>query len=230
MTKIKAVNNNMEIWDLVCKTDPEHTRQVQQRGGYTAIDPGYQLKEATRLWGPYGRHWGLSQLEYDYKLADTAGLVVLHARFYYPGGEFPISNAAPPTMGQKPDADFAKKLETNTMSKALSKLGFNADVFMGQFEDAVYLQHRQQEAALDKAADQTEELAKQQKAYEADMANYLKLMGEAVSTTMLKPLFTTAIRKAQYRNDKKMIIQLTKVKDQRKAELEEKETDHASTV
>ncbi|WP_178862087.1 hypothetical protein [Thiomicrorhabdus cannonii] len=218
--------DTMAIWSKVQKTDPAHTHQVNQRGGYTAIDPTYQLREATKLWGPYGSNWGLRNIEYDYGLIDRQlGLVLVHAEFHFPGGSFPISNAISPTMGKSgaADADFAKKLETNTLSKALSKLGFNADVFMGQFEDTEYLQHRQQEAALDKAVNRTEEEAKQQQAYETEMQTILKQMRESISESMLKGLFTSAVRKAQYRKDDKMMIQLTKIKDQRKAELEQME-------
>ena len=38
------------------------------------------------------------------------------------------------------DADFAKKIETDALTKALSKLGFNADVFMGRFDDHKYVE------------------------------------------------------------------------------------------
>lgn len=40
----------------------------------------------------------------------------------------------------KVDDEAYKKIETNTVSKALAKLGFNADVFMGKFEDNNYVQ------------------------------------------------------------------------------------------
>ena len=36
--------------------------------------------------------------------------------------------------------EFIKKLETNTISKALSRLGFGADVFLGKFDDSRYIQ------------------------------------------------------------------------------------------
>jgi len=39
----------------------------------------------------------------------------------------------------KIDDNFAKKLETDTLTKAISKLGFNADIFMGKFDDVKYL-------------------------------------------------------------------------------------------
>jgi len=212
------------LWSAVCKTDPAHTKHVNQRGGYTAIDPTYQALEATKQFGPYGSGWGLRNIEYDYGLIDRSlPLVLLHAEFYYPGGAFPITNAISPTLGKSgvPDADFAKKLETNTISKALSRLGFSADVYLGQFEDHQYIEHRSQEAAVQKAEDKTQERIKQQQAYETEMDKLIEQMNESVSLSMLKGLYTSALRKANYRQDQPMILKVERTKDQRKAQLEQ---------
>jgi hypothetical protein len=53
----------------------------------------------------------------------------------------------------KPDADFAKKVETDALTKGLSKLGFNADVFMGLYDDHKYVQEMQVEFSKEPAAD-----------------------------------------------------------------------------
>ena len=49
---------NTTIWDQVCKTDPRHTKKVNQRGGFTAIDAHYQVQRATEVFGPVGIGWG----------------------------------------------------------------------------------------------------------------------------------------------------------------------------
>ena len=51
-------NANLAIWNAVCRTDPKHTKRVNQRGGFTAIDAQYQIMEATRQFGPIGQGWG----------------------------------------------------------------------------------------------------------------------------------------------------------------------------
>jgi len=69
-------------------------------------------------------------------------LVILDAIFFFPNGEFPIKNAQKLFMDNaktKIDDNFAKKLETDTLTKAISKLGFNADIFLGLFDDVKYL-------------------------------------------------------------------------------------------
>ena len=68
-------------------------------------------------------------------------MVMGEAQFFYrnentQNGEFPITSAIMYISDKgKADDDFAKKLETDMITKALSRLGFNADVFMGMFDD-----------------------------------------------------------------------------------------------
>ena len=49
----------------------------------------------------------------------------------------------------KVDEDAYKKIITNTIGKSLSYLGFGADVYMGKFEDANYIQEITQDFALE---------------------------------------------------------------------------------
>ena len=74
---------------------------------------------------------------------DSHGLVIYVATFFYPNGEFQINNSISLYIDNartKVDDNFAKKLETDTLTKAISKLGFNADIFMGKFDDQRYLE------------------------------------------------------------------------------------------
>ena len=132
------MENNMKIWDKVCVTDPETTKRVNQRGGFTAIDAQAQLRNATMVFGPYGTDWGITNLEYDTILDPDGNIleVTLTARFFYPGGEFPMSN----DMRYRPGDECRKKLLTDLRSKCLSTLGFNSDVFEGKFDDNRYVQ------------------------------------------------------------------------------------------
>ena len=135
--------SNLDLWNKVEKTNPKYTKKANVKGNnITAIAPQYQIKNVTEQFGSYGKTWGFKSLEFDYTLTESLGLVILHAVFYYPGGEFPIKNAQSLFMDNartKIDDNFAKKLETDTLTKAISKLGFNADIFMGLFDDVKYL-------------------------------------------------------------------------------------------
>jgi len=130
--------NHMELWQAVEKTDPRMTKHVKQRGGFTAICAQYQKKTATQQWGPYGTAWGLKHLKWGcmHSPDNTILELTLDAVFYYPGGEFEISSE----ITYKPGNDSRKKLRTDVLTKALSDLGFNSDVFEGKFDDNKYVQ------------------------------------------------------------------------------------------
>ena len=126
--------DNMKLWNQVCVTDPGITKHVGQRGGFTAIDAQAQVKRATELWGPYGTDWGVRDCQYEM----FENEISLTAVFYYPGDEdssFEIGS----DMLWKPGNDSRKKLLTDLTTKALSKLGFNSDVFEGKFDDNKYV-------------------------------------------------------------------------------------------
>jgi hypothetical protein len=136
-------NNNknfptgFDLWQQVCTTDPRHTKKVNQRGGFTAINATYQMRQATEVWGSYGSTWGVKDCNYEY-LRDGSGEIkeiILEAVFYYPSGQFEISTDARYSPGQ----DCRKKVLTDLTTKALSKLGFSADVFLGLYDDNKYI-------------------------------------------------------------------------------------------
>lgn len=134
-----TTKGNMELWNQVCETDPAITTKVDLRGGFTAICAQAQRKRATELWGPYGINWGLSECHFC-NIHNSEGKVVeigLDARFVFPtGGTFPISS----DIEYKPGNDTRKKLMTDCITKALSMLGFNSDVFEGKFDDNKYVE------------------------------------------------------------------------------------------
>ena len=142
-------NTNLDLWNSVEKTNPEFTKQVNFGRKYTAIDAQYQIKNATEVFGSYGE-WGLKNLRYEsFDIPSINGnppnvMVKLQATFYYPKDkkviEFDITNSSLMfSQKGKVDEDIYKKIETNTVTKALSKLGFNADIFMGMYEDSAYV-------------------------------------------------------------------------------------------
>lgn len=140
--------NNLKLWDEVEKTNPEYTKKANVKGNnITSIAPQYQIKQATEQFGAYGRKWGFRTMDFDYTLANI-GMLTFTATFYYPSGEFPIVNSVQlykDGAKTKIDDDFAKKVETDTLTKALSKLGFNADIFLGKFDDIKYVAEMKKE-------------------------------------------------------------------------------------
>ena len=129
---------NDRIWAMVCTTDPAHTKHVPQRGGFTAIDAYSQIQEATKVFGPVGEGWGwTSSLQFQ----DDS--VIAKISLWYREGDvksdpIEVYGCSIWTKGGKTDTDAPKKAVTDGITKALSYLGFNADVFLGAFDGNKY--------------------------------------------------------------------------------------------
>jgi len=141
--------DNLKLWESVEKTNPNYTKKANVKGNQiTAIAPQYQLKNATEKFGVYGHTWGFKNINVDYTIVEKTGLVFWSADFYYPNGEFPATNSISIWRDgamTKPDDQFAKKVETDALTKCLSKLGFNADIFLGKFDDVRYIDEMKKE-------------------------------------------------------------------------------------
>jgi hypothetical protein len=142
-----AKKGNMKLWNSVETTDPKFTKKVNQRGGFTAIGAQYQLRTATETFGPFGWGWGVKDERIE-KWEDV-GLAVYQATLWYnidaygtddeTYGTIPIHSSIKYQSNGRVDDDFMKKVATDALTKGLSKLGFNADVFMGMFDDNKYV-------------------------------------------------------------------------------------------
>ena len=138
------MSENMKLWNAVCTTSPDILKKVNQRGGYFAIDAYSQIQKATEQFGPVGVGWGWVIEEFTYPPNDT---MVVHIRLWHKDagkdeGFSVCGQASLYTKGAdaKPDADCAKKAVTDAITKGLSYLGFNADVFLGKFDDNKYVE------------------------------------------------------------------------------------------
>ena len=136
-------SNTLHLWNKVQETNPNYTKKANVKGNkITSISPQFQIKMATEEFGIYGSTWGFKSMGFDYTLKDI-GMIVFKAVFFHPFGEFQIVNSVQLFRDgamTKIDDDFAKKVETDTLTKALSKLGFSADIFMGKFDDTKYFE------------------------------------------------------------------------------------------
>ena len=147
--------DNLELWSRVEKTDPKYTKEVGYGRKFTSVNAQYQVKNATKEFGLYGSGWGISAIDYQVldELPHGEVLILAKADFFYPDGHFPISstikmvsyNANKSTLHT--DDEWAKKIETDITTKALSKLGFNADVFLGRYDDNRYVNDMKAEFA-----------------------------------------------------------------------------------
>lgn len=199
-------SENLKLWGSVEKTNPAFTKPANDgRRSFTNIDAYSQVKEATRQWGPYGHKWGLRDINYDFSLLELGGLAILKARFFYPidGSEssFEINNSAQIKFKSGGfDKDFTKKMETNTVTKALSKLGFNADVFLGMFEDSEYLENTSNEFAIAQADDKEAVLKQQREDFFEWLRIRIATMNQAPHIGALKALHKSARASSEQRS------------------------------
>ncbi|EHJ9981349.1 hypothetical protein KB976_000369 [Vibrio parahaemolyticus] len=146
----EETKSRRSIWDLVCKTNPRFTKPVEYgERKYTAVDVDHQIEQATNMWGNYGESWGLTEIHET----ERGQVISAKTTFFYPSpntGErvsFPLHNSiafkrvytGKNGLYESYDDDYFKKLESNFLSRAFAKLGWNADVRQGKFEDAHYM-------------------------------------------------------------------------------------------
>ena len=145
------MTDNLELWNKVEKTNPNYTKDANVKGNkITSIAPQFQILNATEHFGVYGVSWGFKDIEIDYTLVPVCGLIYWKALFFFPKGEFPATNSISIWRDgamTKADDQFAKKVETDSLTKCLSKLGFNADIFLGKFDDPRYVNDVKKEFA-----------------------------------------------------------------------------------
>ena len=202
------MKENMKLWEAVCKTDPKHTKKANVKGNnLTSIKPQYQIMMATEQFGSYGSTWGFRDITITYDLLEK-GLVFFEAEFYYPTGSFPAINTISvyrDNAQTKLDDEFAKKVETDSLTKCLSKLGFNADIFLGQFDDVRYVEMRNNQEAVKEIKSQ-KQLTEEAKVLVGDckLVDELNLLWKTLAPNIqneLKPVFGE--KKVQLEKEKK---------------------------
>lgn len=155
-----TMTNTLALWESVEKTDPAHTKGFQKGGGFsgTAINAVYLARRATETFGPIGTGWGVEVVDEAYidgaPIMDKDGNVlcreVIHkvrVKLWYmrDGKRGEVEHYGLTTFvgknkyGPFTDEDHAKKSLTDATTKALSLLGFAADVHLGRFDDNKYV-------------------------------------------------------------------------------------------
>ncbi len=154
MAKTKQVSNNMRIWDQAKFTDPDMTEKISFGAfKFTTIDAQYQLECLTKMFGPCGDGWGITDSSFDVIIIDPNdshyNLLKYEGVFWYRlDGEIKkydiVADIELFEYVKKNDdwrrvSDPTKKVRTDALTKGISWLGFNADVFMGKFDNNKYI-------------------------------------------------------------------------------------------
>lgn len=142
------MTDTMKIWNAVSKTNPAHTKKVNQRGGFTAVNANAQVMAATQQFGPVGVGWGYVT---GAPIFTPDNLIMIPVTLWHGSRD----NSFGPEWGGAElvsskghrDSDAPKKATTDGLTKLLSRLGFNADVFLGLYDDQKYVAAMAQEFA-----------------------------------------------------------------------------------
>ena len=141
--------NNLELWEKVEKTNPADTKEITFGRKITAIDPYKQIKAATKEFGAVGKGWGWSVERVEYLPTNELALLIRlwHGEKNNSFDHWGQSSLFIDKAEKKKDTACFKKATTDGVTKCLSLLGFNADVFLGKFDDNKYVQQMKEEFA-----------------------------------------------------------------------------------
>lgn len=197
-------DSNLSLWKSVEETDMEHTKPVEFGGRkFTSISGTYLFMRATEIFGPAGEGWGYEIKEERYD--DGAPIMFNKVEickesnhsilidFWYKGedGEkrtIPGFGHTPyifgTSYGAKSDLEAPKKSLTDAIKKCLSMLGFSADIFLGKFDDEVYIEGLAAKQGIEKADDADEERTRQR-------SEFVEWLQKSIDTYPLFPNIPT---------------------------------------
>ena len=152
--------NNLEIWSQVDKTETYHTKAGQVNGqNINSINGTSTVLQATKIFGPVGIGWGYDIVEERFDqgmpiIKDDKVIchVIIHTirlKLWYKlngvKGEVEHFGHTPFIQksfkyGAVQDMESSKKSLTDAIKKCLSMLGFNADIFLGMYDDLDYVE------------------------------------------------------------------------------------------
>ena len=137
--------SNLELWNKVSKSDPKYLKKISfgQRS-FTAIDPQYQVRCITEAFGPVGQGWGWTNETRFINLSNGDMAVVADVSIWtvdkYDNlfGPFTGCRKFFDAAKGRLNEDAPKMAITDGLTKAISHLGFNADVFLGEMDGNKY--------------------------------------------------------------------------------------------
>lgn len=224
---------NMRIWSHVDKTDTRFTKKAKVNGqDITSLSGTAMVMKATELFGPVGIGWGWKVVEERFDdgheiftgegdkracIGREIGHTVKIALWFMQDGQrgeieqYGCTRYQYKTSyGMTTDGEAPKKSLTDAIKKALSMLGFSADVFLGLFDDQNYVQQLEAEQAIEQAEDREAEIERQKQERLDYIKSVVETMQGAQSMQELKKLHDHAVRRLTARNDDTAIKRIAK--------------------
>ena len=225
--------SNMRIWAQVDKTDTRFTKDAKVGGQQiTSLNGTAMIMKATEVFGPAGIGFGWNVVEERFdKGAEmfngegdkrvSLGFELNHTIkitfwFVLDGQRGEIEQYGctqylyKSKYGTTTDGEAPKKSLTDAIKKALSMLGFSADVFLGMFDDVNYRQQLEAEQAIEQAEDRDAEIERQKQERLDYIKSAVDAMQGAKTLSELKRLHDAAVRKLTARRDEPGVKRIAK--------------------
>lgn len=236
--------NNLKIWEQVEKTDTRYTKDAKVGGqNITSLNGTAMIMKATEVFGPAGIGFGWRVLEERFdpgveifigegekrsSLGLTSNHTVRIAFWFMLDGQrgeiesYGCTNYIyKASYGMLTDGEAPKKSLTDAIKKALSALGFSADVFLGMFDDKDYVNALADEQAIEQAEDKAAEEERQKQERLDYIASVIQSLKDAKTPKELKAFHDVAVRRLTLRNDTKAVTRIVREYDEQKARFEE---------
>ena len=237
--------NNLKIWEQVEKTDTRYTKDAKVGGQQiTSLNGTAMIMKATEIFGPAGIGFGWKVLEERFdpgvevfigegdkrsSLGVTSNHTVRIAFWFMLDGQrgeiesYGCTNYIyKASYGMLTDGEAPKKSLTDAIKKALSALGFSADVFLGMFDDKDYVNALADEQKIEQAEDKAAEEERQKQERLDYIASVIQSLQDAKTPKELKAFHDVAVRRLTLRNDTKAVTRIVREYDEQKARFEEK--------
>jgi len=213
---MSEAKKNMSVWELGQKTDPAFTKENKHgAGGSTSINTTYAFKRATEAFGPIGIGWGytivkdeivdggpISFVAKELEKTINSKIHTMQIRFWYMldgvKGEFDqfghTDFIGKNKWGFSTESEPQKKSLSDAIKKALSMLGFNADIYLGMYDDQGYVQSVASDIAADNAESQVGREAEKALDHVTWTDDQIKLMESAQGAATLGTMYKKHIR------------------------------------
>lgn len=224
-------NDNMALWKSANWIDPKRVKKFNKAGfSGTAVDPQYLIERATETFGPLGIGWGFD-IEGDQfvpggDLIDAQGVVVgksiihvvrINLWYVWKEEKGSVRSYGQTTFvgkdkrGVITDEEAPKKSLTDAISKALSWLGFGADIRYGKFDDHKYVSRMAAEA-IERYSESGDDLSSVGPLTEDEKASFIKSINEATNLEAVRDIWKKVVKRtARGDNDKDSYEELGKL-------------------
>lgn len=229
------MSDTMELWNAVRTPDPAATKAFTRGGGFkgTATNAVYLIQRATELWGPMGGKWGVDIV--DDRVIEGAPLLgkdgavignelvhVIRINLRHPGGSVPgygqTMLVGTNKYGPYTDEEAPKKSLTDALTKALSWLGFAADIHLGRWDDCKYV-NQAKAAYSEQATDAPAAPAKAIGMDPSELASRLQSIRAATDVDELREMLLSGTQEAKAAQDAEAYAAIRSAAVKRKAEI-----------